>query len=233
MILAAITTFCFLTLTPLILYDVWQRARGLAAFLFAYVVTYAAMAMAGVFAAHSEEFPPLAMNVMTVFLFVMIVLLLVPSIRKALLSIPTKRLVVWHWVRLPIGFVFLALAETEEIAPIVGRIVGWGDVTIGLWAIAYVASPKISRPLGTSIWNAAAFADILASLVIVTLTLAAPREALLNAQSMKVMSTFPFAMVPGFAVPLLLVTNYLIWRQVRIACHCCKRSALLQEDLPN
>lgn len=220
MITSAIATLCFTALAAVVLYDTSRRSRGIAAIIFAYLAGFTGFAVANVFVEHAAGFPPLAIRVMTGFLALLVALLAMAPTRAALLSIPSKSLVMWHSVRLPIGLVFIAMANAGQLAPEFGQIAGWGDVVIGLWAIAYVCVPVLRKPLGTSMFNAAAFAEMAFGVALATLTLSSPMQLFPHADLMVVMNTFPLVLVIGFAVPILWATNFLLFRQVRITMGC-------------
>ncbi|MFT3769292.1 MAG: hypothetical protein QM820_27955 [Minicystis sp.] len=140
-----------------------------------------------------------------------------PRVRAFVARMDARPAIAYHVVRIAFGLAFLRLGATDELPDAFVRIAGPGDVVAGGLAIAAVvaASDLSSRARRAVVlgWNLIALADILA--VIVTaqrLILFAHEPRMLG-----MMSRFPFATLPTFVVPMVLLTHLAVFVRLRAA----------------
>lgn len=152
--------------------------------------------------------PPPALAVGLVAL-VLLVLWLVPSVRERVRAVGLRPLVAFHLVRIVAGAYFLVLHGRGVLPAEFAVPAGWGDIAVGLAAIAVlwrclpVRTP--AQRTGLLAWNALGLLDILlvlangARLFLGDPTLGAPFASL------------PLALLPLFVVPLVIVSHVLLF----------------------
>jgi hypothetical protein len=137
----------------------------------------------------------------------------VPKTRALWDSIPTERLVRLHAVRAPIGLMFVLAGISGELAPEFASHAGWGDVLAGLWAVAFVMMPTLRGKGGTLLWNVVGTIDLFIAVGTAALTVDSPLQIYPHADLLKPLATLPVALVPGFAVPVLFFTHFLVFKR--------------------
>lgn len=160
---------------------------------------------------------PLPPPAIAVLLSVLLLLLVRTSlhVRTALWSLGPKPLVLFHLTRVAAGAYFLVLYRRGELPGEFALVAGWGDIAVGLGALAVTmtclpARTRVQRA-GLLFWNAAGLVDILGVLANGIRLLA--RDAALG----EPFTSLPLAMLPTFVVPMVIVTHVLLFGWARQA----------------
>ena len=122
------------------------------------------------------------------------------------LNIDLRWLVVLHVTRLFIGAYFLVLCQRRQLRCAFATPAGWGDIVIGVLAVALVSSmhTQFAKTVLLS-WNTLGLIDI------VFVVLSALRVGLKNWQSMHALRELPLSLLPTFLVPLIIASHVLIF----------------------
>ena len=130
----------------------------------------------------------------------------VRTIRVCVLNIDLRWLVVLHVTRLFIGAYFLVLCQRRQLPCAFATPAGWGDIVIGVLAVALVSSmhTQFAETVLLS-WNTLGLIDI------VFVVLSALRVGLKNWQSMHALRELPLSLLPTFLVPLIIASHVLIF----------------------
>ncbi len=139
-------------------------------------------------------------------------------VRATGFSVPLAVLVGIHAGRLLGGF-FVALYEAGRLPPTFALTAGWGDVLIGAaaaplaWMIHRGAPGWRTLAL---IWNTAGLLDLLTAVSLgVGSAPDSPLRFLFESPNSGAVATLPWVMIPGFLVPLYLLTHLTVF--VRLA----------------
>jgi hypothetical protein len=142
-----------------------------------------------------------------------------PPTRAALAAIPVPALIAIHAIRV-LGFLFLLLFAAGRIAAPFAPEAGWGDVIAGATAVP-VAWALASRGAGVRwlvlVWNSFGLLDFLAASSLGMMSApGSPLQAFFDAPGSTAMTALPWAIIPVFLVPQLLVGHLAIyWRLSR------------------
>jgi len=130
----------------------------------------------------------------------------VRTIRVCVLNTDLRWLVVLHVTRLFIGAYFLVLCQRRQLPCAFATPAGWGDIVIGVLAVALVSSmhTQFAKTVLLS-WNTLGLIDI------VFVVLSALRVGLKNWQSMHALRELPLSLLPTFLVPLVIASHVLIF----------------------
>ena len=136
----------------------------------------------------------------------------VRTIRACVFDIDLRWLVLLHLTRLFAGADFLVLCQRGQLPCAFATPVGWGDIGIGVLAVAVVSAmrPTQFAKLFLLSWNTLGLIDI------VFVVASALRFGLQDWQSMHALREPPLSLLPTFLVPLIIASHVLIFvRQVR------------------
>jgi hypothetical protein len=155
---------------------------------------------------------------------VVILLLLataVPATRTAFAAIPVPALIAVHAIRV-MGFLFLLLFAAGRIAAPFAPEAGWGDVIAGATAVPVawaLASRGASVRWLVLVWNTFGLLDFLAAASLgMTSAPGSPLQVFFDAPGSTAITALPWAIIPVFLVPQLLVGHLAIyWRLPRTA----------------
>jgi len=130
----------------------------------------------------------------------------VRTIRVCVLNIDLRWLVVLHVTRLFAGAYFLVLCQRRQLPCAFATPAGWGDIVIGVLAVALVSSmhTQFAETVLLS-WNTLGLIDI------VFVVLSALRVGLKDWQSMHALRELPLSLLPTFLVPLIIASHVLIF----------------------
>jgi hypothetical protein len=145
----------------------------------------------------------------------------VPVTRTALAAIPVPALIAVHAIRI-LGFLFLLLLAAGRIAAPFAPEAGWGDVIAGATAVPVawaLASRGASVRWLVFVWNSFGLLDFLAAMSLgMTSAPGSPLQVFFDAPGSTAMTVLPWAIIPVFLVPQLLVSHLAIyWRLPRAA----------------
>ena len=130
----------------------------------------------------------------------------VRTIRVCVLNIDLRWLVVIHLTRLFAGAYFLVLCQRRLLPCAFATPAGWGDIVIGVLAVALVSSmhTQFAKTVLLS-WNTLGLIDIV---FVVSSVL---RFGLKDWQSMHALRELPLSLLPTFLVPLIIASHVLIF----------------------
>ena len=130
----------------------------------------------------------------------------VRTIRVCVLNIDLRWLVVIHLTRLFAGAYFLVLCQRRVLPCAFATPAGWGDIVIGVLAVALVSSMHIQFAKTVLLsWNTLGLIDIV---FVVSSVL---RFGLKDWQSMHALRELPLSLLPTFLVPLIIASHVLIF----------------------
>ena len=125
-----------------------------------------------------------------------------PPFRENLDRVSLGWLAAFHGLRIPFGFVFLALYELEAIPAAFAFRGGYGDIAAGLLGLLvaglWFGGRKNLAMLAAVIWIVQGLGDF--ALVIYTGLTAIPADA-------PVRGFYPFFLIPAYVVPMFILTH--------------------------
>ena len=203
----------------------YVRARGGKVLLAAHIAWFFVVALLASSGALNWRFdlgaPVLGLALLIPIVVLIILATVVPAARAALSTIPVPALIGVHAIRI-LGFLFLLLFAAGRIAAPFGPAAGWGDVVAGATAVP-VAWALASRTAGARwlvlLWNTWGLLDFLDAFSLgMTSAPGSPLQLFFDAPGSAAMTTLPWAIIPVFLVPQLLVGHLAIyWRLGRAA----------------
>jgi len=205
---------------------IWYvRARGGPTLLAIHILWFAAvmvLAASGALSWGLDYGAPVLALAIVVPIFVMLVLTTkVSASRAALSAIPLPALIGVHAIRI-LGFLFLLLFAAGRVSAPFAPAAGWGDVIAGATAVpvAWALASRGARVYAlVIIWNSVGLLDFfLASGLGMTSAPGSPLQLLFDPPGSTAMATLPWAIIPAFLVPQLMVGHLAIyWRLGRPA----------------
>jgi hypothetical protein len=203
----------------------YTRAPGGFALLAAHILWFVAvvvLAASGVLTWRLELGAPLLALAIVIPIVVLVALAtLVPGVRRALSAIPLPALIAVHAIRI-IGFLFLLLFAAGRLSAPFAPSAGWGDIVAGATAVP-VAWALASRAPGARwlvvLWNSIGLLDLISAAGLgMTSAAGSPLQVFFDAPGSAVMATLPWAIIPVFLVPQLIVGHLAVyWRLGRPA----------------
>ena len=147
-----------------------------------------------------------AATVWTLTALVLLVCWKVRTIRACVLNIDLRWLVLFQLTRLFAGAYFLVLCQRRLLPCAFATPAGWGDIVIGVLAVALVSSmhTQFAKTVLLS-WNTLGLIDIV---FVVSSVL---RFGLKDWQSMHALRELPLSLLPTFLVPLIIASHVLIF----------------------
>jgi hypothetical protein len=206
----------FLLPTILVVGSRLDRTRRLVVLAIAggWLLLVTALADAGIFVRQGIGTPLLGIAVTTPIVATLLLRNRSATLHTLITSIPLTWLVVIHVSRI-IGVDFLALHAAGRLPASFAYSAGWGDIIVGIASLplAFLVYRKAQgwRPLLLA-WNCLGVIDLIAA---VTLGAASaegsPIRFIYQEPSSALMGTLPWFLIPGFLVPLYLITHAAIF----------------------
>jgi hypothetical protein len=199
----------------------YARAPGGIALLVAHVLWFfvvVALAASGALAWGLKLGAPLlAVSIVTPIVVLAILATVVPATSRALATIPLPALIGVHAIRI-IGFLFLLLLATGRLSAPFAPSAGWGDIIAGAMAVpvAWALSARgASVRWLVLIWNSFGLLDLVAALTLgMTSATGSPLQLFFDPPGSAAMGTLPWAIIPVFLVPQLIVNHLAIYRRL-------------------
>ncbi len=131
----------------------------------------------------------------------------VRTIRACVLNIDLRWLVLLHVTRFFAGAYFLVLCQRSQLPCAFARPAGWGDIAVGVLAMAVVSAMRATQIANTFLlsWNTLGLVDI------TFVVSSALRFGLKDWQSMHAIRELPLSLLPTFLVPLIIASHVLIF----------------------
>ncbi len=214
-----LTTLAVLFPAVLITASPLERAarRRLAAVLLLWFALVAALAAAGLFATTGVGTPAIGVAVVVPIIVGFIVFRRSAALKALVTETPLALLVAVHAGRL-LGIFFLLLYAEARLPPTFALTAGWGDIGIALAAplVAWAIHRRAAGWRGLALtWNTLGFADLIAAMTLgVGSAVDSPVRFIYEAASSGTMSALPWILVPGFMVPLYLLTHLAIFHRL-------------------
>jgi hypothetical protein len=141
----------------------------------------------------------------------------IESLRRALLTIPLPMVIATHTLRI-LGLFFVLLYAADRLPAPFATEAGWGDIIVGvlapLAALALVRGASGARALAIA-WNALGLLDLLAAVGLgITSAPGTPLQLFHDGPSTAIMGTLPWAMIPVFLVPNLMIGHLAVFRRL-------------------
>ncbi len=159
--------------------------------------------------------PLVALSITIPIVVIVVLATLVPSSRRALSAIPLPALIALHGIRI-LGFLLL-FAAGRLSAPFAPS-AGWGDILAGSSAVP-VAWALASRVSGARwlvlLWNSVGLLDLVdAAFLGMTSAAGSPLQLFFDPPGSAAMTTLPWALIPLFLVPQLIVGHFAVYRRL-------------------
>jgi len=191
--------------------------RRLATVLLLWFALVAALAAAGLFSTMSAGTPAIGVAVVVPIIAGLIVFRRSAALKSLASETPLTWLVAVHAGRL-LGVFFLLLNAEVRLPPTFALTAGWGDIGVAVAAplVAWAIHRRAAGWRGLALtWNTLGFADlVLAVTLSVGSAVDSPVRFIYEAASSGTMSTLPWILVPGFMVPLYLMTHLAIFHRL-------------------
>lgn len=193
-------------------------ARRLGAGVAAWFVGIITLAAAGLFSAGSGVgTPALGAAVLAPVLAVTLSTTRLATARRLALGIPLAALVVVNAGRV-LGTFFVWLGAEGRLPPTFAVYAGWGDVLIGALAVplAWAIHRRVARWRALTLaWSSLGLLDALGALTLgVGSAAASPLRFIYESPDSSVMGTLPWLLVPGFLMPIYILTHFAIFAQL-------------------
>ena len=161
--------------------------------------------------------PLLGLSIVTSIVVVVVLATVVPATSRALAAIPLPALIGVHAIRI-VGFLFLLLLATGRLSAPFATSAGWGDIIAGATAVP-VAWALSARGAGVRwlvlVWNSFGLLDLLAAVTLgMTSAPGSPLQLFFDPPGSTAMATLPWAIIPVFLVPQLIVSHLAIYRRL-------------------
>jgi hypothetical protein len=135
------------------------------------------------------------------------------------LALPIDLLVGVNAVRL-LGVFFILLYAAERLPAPFAPLAGWGDVAIGITAlpIAFIARRRLPGwRRAVLIWNTLGLLDLVDAIGFgVASSPGSPFRIFFGEPGTGLMSSLPWLLIPGFLVPLLILTHLAIFSRLLV-----------------
>ena len=161
--------------------------------------------------------PLLGLSIVTSIVVVVVLATVVPATSRALAAIPLPALIGVHAIRI-LGFLFLLLLAAGRLCAPFAPSAGWGDIIAGATAmpVAWALSTRGARVRWlVLLWNSFGLLDLLAAATLgMTSAPGSPLQLFFDPPGSTVMGTLPWAIIPVFLVPQLIVGHLTVYRRL-------------------
>jgi len=191
--------------------------RRLATVLLLWFALVAALAAAGLFSTMSAGTPAIGVAVVVPIIVGLIAFRHSAALKSLVSETPLTWLVAVHAGRL-LGVFFLLLNAEVRLPPTFALTAGWGDIGVAVAAplVAWAIHRRAAGWRGLALtWNTLGFADLVLAVTLgVGSAVDSPVRFIYEAASSGTMSSLPWILVPGFMVPLYLMTHLAIFHRL-------------------
>lgn len=191
--------------------------RRLAAGAVLWLALVTGLAAAGVFADAGLGTPAIGMAVLAPVLVLAAGAWIAPPLRRLALEVPAAALVAVNAGRL-LGVFFLLLLADGRLPRTFATSAGWGDIAVGALALplAWLVHRRATGWQGLLLgWNALGFVDLVVAVTLgVGSAPAMPLRFIFEEPGSGLMGLLPWLLIPGFLVPVYLVTHLALFAQL-------------------
>ena len=217
-IIAAVALTTLAVLFPAVLIaasPLGKPARGRLGFtLLLWFALVATLAAAGFFAATNSGTPAIGAAVVVPIIAGLIAVKRSAALKSLASETPLALLVALHVGRL-LGVFFLLLYAAGRLPPTFALAAGWGDIGVAVAAplVAWAIHRRTAGWRGLALtWNTLGFADLVLAVTFgVGSAAGSPVQFIYEAANSGIMSSLPWILIPGFMVPLYLMTHLAIF----------------------
>jgi hypothetical protein len=193
-------------------------ARGrLATGLLAWFVLLIALGATGLFAVTNGGTPAVGAAVVLPVIVGLIAARYSAAVRAFIAEVPLAWLAAIHVGRL-FAIFFLMLYAVGRLPQTFALVAGWGDILVAVAApvVAWTIYRRAAGSRGLALtWNTLGFADLVLAVALgVGSAVDSPARFIYEAASSGTMSSLPWLIVPGFMVPLYLMTHLAIYHRL-------------------
>lgn len=132
-------------------------------------------------------------------------------------ALPVEALIAVNAIRVLGGF-FLALYAAGRLPAPFAPVAGWGDVAVGLTAlpVAWMARTRARGWCEAALaWNVLGFLDLVTAVALgVTSAPGSPFRVFFDDPGSAAMTGLPWFLIPGFGVPILLLTHLALFARL-------------------
>ncbi len=162
---------------------------------------------------HGLGTPGLGVAVAAPIIGLVATVLISPSLRQRLQSIPLPTLIGVNAIRI-LGVTFLILYGVGRLPFPFAPVAGWGDILAGVTAVpvawfAYKLETS-ARPV-VWIWNTFGLLDLVAAIGLGVISAPGPTQLIFAEPGTTIMTTLPWLIIPAFLVPLLASTHLAVF----------------------
>lgn len=162
---------------------------------------------------HGIGAPGMGLAVAVPIVLMWLALVRLPGLRAGMERAPLAVLVGLHVVRV-LGVSFLVLHASNRLPAPFAPVAGWGDIVAGAAAVpvAWMVYRQAAgwRPMLIA-WNLFGLADLVAAIGLGVLSAPGPVRLIFAEPGTGLMSTLPWLLIPGFVVPLLVISHLAIF----------------------
>jgi hypothetical protein len=122
-----------------------------------------------------------------------------------------------HSVRV-LGLSFVLLYAAKRLPAPFAPVAGWGDVAVGLLAIALLARMTRRQAIPNRLhwlWNALGLADLVVAVALGATSAPGPLQIFHGPPSSAIMTTLPWILIPSFLVPALIFLHLCTFYRLR------------------
>jgi len=217
-IIAAVTLTLLAVLFPAALIVAsptgWATRGRLGFTLLLWFTLVTALAAAGLFVSPNGGTPDIGAAVIVPIVAGLIAFWRSAALRALVSETPLALLVAVHAGRL-LGVFFLLLYAAGRLPQTFAQAAGWGDIAVAAAVpfVAWAIHRRVSGWRGLALaWNTLGFADLVLAVTLgVGSAAGSPLRFIYEAASSGTMGSLPWLLIPGFMVPLYLLTHLAIF----------------------
>ena len=190
----------------------------------AWLAAVATLAGTGVFI--SLGAPAIGLSIVAPLVIISIAALRTTAVRTVAFGAPLALLVAFHVGRL-LGAFFLVLHGQGRLPTTFALGAGWGDIAVAVLAlpVAWMVARQSTfwRPV-TLLWNIVAFIDLVSAVTLgIGSTPDFPLRFIFEETIPGTMASLPWALIPGFLVPLYLLAHLAVFARVLVPERASRR----------
>jgi hypothetical protein len=197
-------------------YNASGKSKTVLAFISAWLILQALIGLTG-FYQNTQSFPPRFILLIGPGIILSVLILVSKRNRNFIDSFSLRKLTLLHTVRIPVE-ITLFFVYTAKLVPLIMTFEGNNyDIISGLTAPVIYYLFFIKKKIANTVllaWNFICLGFLINILVIAVLAAPTPFQQLAFDQPNIGVTFFPFVWLPGFVVPIVLVSHFIAIRQL-------------------